>query len=97
MPALSSIRFSRLLLTGAAGALGRELRPRLKAYCDTLRVSDLAEMEPAGAGEEVVRTPLEDRAAMVELLRGVDGVHLDADQHTILGRRWADDVGTLLG
>src|SRR5688572_11145983 len=75
LPALStSIRFPRLLLTGAAGMLGRELRPRLKAYCDTLRVSDVAELEPASAGEEVVRTPLEDRAAMAELLRGVDAV-----------------------
>ncbi|HEU0203639.1 MAG TPA: NAD(P)-dependent oxidoreductase, partial [Burkholderiaceae bacterium] len=33
------IRFKRLLLTGAAGNLGRELRPRLKAYCETLRLS----------------------------------------------------------
>jgi uronate dehydrogenase len=75
MPALStSIRFPRLLLTGAAGMLGRELRPRLKAYCDTLRVSDVLELEAAAAGEEVIRTPLEDRAAMAELLRGVDAV-----------------------
>ena len=36
----SPIVFSKLLLTGAAGQLGRELRPRLKAYCDVLRVSD---------------------------------------------------------
>ena len=27
----TAIRFRRLLLTGAAGGLGRELRPRLKA------------------------------------------------------------------
>ena len=37
------IRFQRLLLTGAAGGLGRELRTRLKAYCTTLRLSDIAE------------------------------------------------------
>ena len=38
----SGLRFPRLLLTGAAGGLGRELRPRLKAYCDKLRLSDLS-------------------------------------------------------
>ena len=39
-PKVSPLVFPRLLLTGAAGQLGRELRPRLKAYCDVLRVSD---------------------------------------------------------
>ncbi|MFN7156289.1 MAG: NAD(P)-dependent oxidoreductase, partial [Acidovorax sp.] len=47
------IRFERLLLTGAAGGLGRELRTRLKAYCNTLRLSDIAELGEAAAGEEV--------------------------------------------
>jgi uronate dehydrogenase len=64
----------RLLLTGAAGALGRMLRPRMKRYCETLRVSDLAPMDPASGGEEVVVAPLEDEAAMHELLDGVDAV-----------------------
>ena len=36
----STLRFKRILLTGAAGGLGRELRPRLKAYCEHLRLSD---------------------------------------------------------
>jgi hypothetical protein len=38
----TAIRIGRLLLTGAAGNLGRQLRPRLKRYCDTLRLSDHA-------------------------------------------------------
>ena len=33
------IRFNRILLTGAAGGLGRKLRTRLKAYCTTVRLS----------------------------------------------------------
>lgn len=70
----SPIRFGRLLLTGAAGHLGRELRPRLKAYCDTLRLSDRAGFAPAGEGEEVVLASLEDKAAMLALLEGVDAV-----------------------
>ncbi len=43
--------FDRLLLTGAAGGLGRELRPRLRRLARVLRLSDVAEMAPAAVGE----------------------------------------------
>jgi uronate dehydrogenase len=70
----SPIRFRRLLLTGAAGNLGRELRPRLKAYCDVLRLSHRRDLGPALAGEEVVVAELQDADAMTGLLHGVDAV-----------------------
>lgn len=70
----SSIRFKRLLLTGAKGYLGGQMRPRLKAYCDTLRLSHRDEMGAAGAGEEIMIASLEDKAAMLALLDGVDAV-----------------------
>ena len=41
------IRFNRILLTGAAGGLGRELRARLKAYCTTVRLSVIADLGEA--------------------------------------------------
>ena len=66
--------YSRLLLTGAAGGLGRVLRPRLKARCDVLRVSDLGDLGAAHAGEEVMPAPLQDRPAVFKLLEGVDAV-----------------------
>jgi uronate dehydrogenase len=68
------LRFVRLLLTGAAGGLGRVLRPRLAAYCDTLRVSDIAELGPAAEHEEVRPAALQDKAAVLSLLEGVDAV-----------------------
>jgi uronate dehydrogenase len=76
MPAAhpTAMRFRRLLLTGAAGGLGRELRGRLKAYCDTLRVSDIAPLGSAAAGEELQVVALQDRDAMLALLQGVDAV-----------------------
>ena len=75
MPAaVTPLRFSRLLMTGAAGGLGRELRGRLKAYCDTLRLSDIADLGHAAAGEELRPARLEDREAMLALLAGVDAV-----------------------
>ena len=70
----TALRFRRLLLTGAAGGLGRVLRPRLKAYCDTLRLSDIADLGAAAAGEELRPVRLEDKAAMGALLEGVDAV-----------------------
>ena len=70
----SALRFSRLLLTGAAGSLGRELRPRLKAYCDTLRLSDLHTMGAAAAGEEIMPLDLANAAAVQALLAGVNAV-----------------------
>ena len=70
----TTLRFRRLLLTGAAGGLGRVLRPRLKACCDTLRLSDMAELGAAASGEELRPARLEDKAAMRELLEGVDAV-----------------------
>ena len=66
--------FARLLLTGAAGGLGRELRTRLKAHCGVLRLSDIAELGAAAAGEELMPAPLENDAAVLALLEGVDAV-----------------------
>ena len=70
----SPIRFKRLLLTGANGNLGRELRPRLKAYCETLRLSHRSDIGLPAPGEEIVIAALEDKAAMLALLKGVDAV-----------------------
>ena len=68
------IRFQRLLLTGAAGGLGRELRTRLKEYCTTLRLSDIADLDSEVPGEKLRPARLEDASAMLPLLEGVDAV-----------------------
>lgn len=72
-------KFGRLLLTGAGGGLGKVLRPRLAAFTEVLRVSDLAAALPGDAAphEEVVPCNLADRAAMDALIAGCDAiVHL---------------------
>jgi uronate dehydrogenase len=73
-PKNTPLSLGNVLLTGAAGALGRVLRPRLKPRCSLLRVSDVAAMEAAGDGEEVVQVALEDRAGVLSLLKGIDAV-----------------------
>ncbi|MEY5027989.1 MAG: hypothetical protein RLZ63_304 [Pseudomonadota bacterium] len=70
----SVLKFNRLLLTGAAGNLGKELRPRLKSYCQVLRLSDRSDMGDPAKGEEVHIASLEDKSQMMELLKGVDAV-----------------------
>jgi uronate dehydrogenase len=70
----SALRVKRLLLTGAGGALGRQLRPRLKACCDILRLSDRVDLGAAAPNEEVHRAELQDRSAMLALLEGVEAV-----------------------
>ena len=66
--------FHRLLLTGAAGGLGRELRRRLRAHCDVLRLSDVAALGEAGPREELRPADLADADAVLALLEGVDAV-----------------------
>ena len=74
-PALpTQIRFHRLLLTGAAGNLGQVLRPRLKRWCTTLRLSDRADLGTAADGEELAPADLGDATAVHGLLEGVDAV-----------------------
>jgi uronate dehydrogenase len=58
----------------AAGALGRQLRPRLKRLCATLRLSDIGDLGGAAAGEELQAARLEDAQAVHKLLDGVDAV-----------------------
>lgn len=75
MPAsVTPLRFRRLLLTGAAGNLGRELRPRLKAYCDTLRLAHRSPMGEPAAGEEIVIADLADAAAVQAMVDGVQAI-----------------------
>lgn len=67
----------KLLLTGAAGALGRALREPLKANCAVLRLTDLLPVGEPGADEEVVLADLADAAAVDAAVKGVDAiVHL---------------------
>lgn len=64
----------RILLTGAAGGLGRVLRERLTRYAEVLRVSDIAPVGEARPGEEAVVCDLADAAAVDALVRDVDVV-----------------------
>ena len=69
-----SNKINRLLLTGAAGGLGKVLRPRLAALTHTLRLSDVASLGDAAPNEELMPCDLGDYDAMLSLMDGVDSV-----------------------
>lgn len=68
----------KILITGAAGSLGKQLRERLRGQYDLIRLSDVMPMQPArDAQEEVIITDLGEAAAVHKLCEGIDAiVHL---------------------
>jgi uronate dehydrogenase len=64
----------RLLITGAAGGLGRAMRQRMARHADVVRVSDIAELGDAAPHEEVVQCDLGDADAVMKLVEGCDGI-----------------------
>lgn len=69
-----SHKINRLLLTGAAGGLGKVLRPRMADVAHVVRVSDVAELGTGAAHEELMRCDLGDFEGMLALLDVVDSV-----------------------
>jgi uronate dehydrogenase len=68
----------RVLVTGAAGGIGRMIRPLLRGVYPRIRLSDIVDIDTE-AGEEFVAADLADLAAIERICAGVDGViHLGA-------------------
>jgi uronate dehydrogenase len=81
-------RFNRLLITGAAGNLGKELRRGLAPLTATLRLADRGEMAPAADHEEIVMGELGDFDAVMRIVEGCDAiVHFGAAP---VERPWAE-------
>ncbi|MQY29781.1 NAD-dependent epimerase/dehydratase family protein [Nocardia aurantia] len=69
----------RVLITGAAGIVGRLMRPRLARPDRVLRLLDIQPIEPAAPGEqvEIVHGSVTDPAAMTAACRDADAlIHL---------------------
>lgn len=66
--------YKRILLTGAAGLLGTELRKRLAPKVELLRSTDIADMSNPASNEELVSADLGDLSAARDLVRGVDAI-----------------------
>src|SRR5271166_4933328 len=68
------LQMNRILITGAAGSIGRALREGFRGRYPLVRLSDIAPMEPARSGEEVVPADLASFAEVDAAMKGVDAV-----------------------
>ncbi|MFC3088624.1 NAD-dependent epimerase/dehydratase family protein [Tabrizicola soli] len=71
---MSNPRFDRILLTGAAGRLGTELRRGLAPLCRQLRLADVVRITDLAPNEEALRFDLADMEATIAACEGVDAI-----------------------
>lgn len=69
-----SPRFDTILITGAAGRLGSELRRGLAPLARRLRLTDRAPIADLRPNEEAVVADLADAGVIMDLCRGVDAI-----------------------
>jgi len=67
-------RLNRILLTGAAGNLGKVLRQSLHQQCEHLRITDRVEMTDVADHEEAIVADVADADAMMAMTKDVDMV-----------------------
>ncbi|MCB1488346.1 MAG: NAD(P)-dependent oxidoreductase [Bauldia sp.] len=81
--------FQKVLLTGAAGGLGRVLRPALRKELEFLRSTDINPMDPPEANEETIVADLADPTSATRLVEGIEaivhfgGISTEADFESI--------------
>ena len=71
---MTAPRFDTILLTGAAGRLGTQLRHGLAPLCRRLRLTDRTEITDLQPNEEAHIADLADEAAIHALCHGVDAI-----------------------
>lgn len=71
---MTSPRFDRILLTGAAGRLGTQLRRGLAPLCARMRLADRAPIADLQPHEEAAVFDLGDMAATMAACEGVDAI-----------------------
>jgi len=67
-------RFDRLLITGAAGALGSVLRDGLSPLAGTIRLTDRTDIDGARPHEEIMPAELGDFDAVMKVVEGCDAI-----------------------
>jgi len=71
---MSNFKYENILLTGAAGALGDQLREPLSKVCKSLRISDREILNKTFQNEEVIQADLSNENQMLDLTKNIDCV-----------------------
>ena len=71
---MSKHKYKNILLTGAAGALGEQLRETLSQKCNLLRISDRINLEKKFENEEIEIADLSSPESMLKLTKDIDCV-----------------------
>ena len=71
---MSKFRYDNILLTGAAGALGNQLRESLSQASSLLRSSDREDLIKKFKNEEVIKADLSSSDEMMSLTKNIDCV-----------------------
>ena len=71
---MPKFKYENILLTGAAGVLGNELREKLSKECKSLRISDKLKLDKIFQNEEVFKVDLSNEDEMLELTKNIDCV-----------------------
>ena len=71
---MSKHKFNNILLTGAAGALGEQLRQTLSKNCNLLKISDKEKLFKKFENEKVNQADLSSAEAMIDLTKNIDCV-----------------------
>lgn len=71
---MKDLPLNRLLITGAAGGLGRVLRPRLASLARVLRLADIAPIADPDPRDEVMSCDLANPAQVDAMVSGCDGI-----------------------
>ena len=69
---MSKYRYNNILLTGAAGALGEQLRKILSQNCNTLKISDKEKLLKKFNNEVVFKADLSSADAMIDITNNID-------------------------
>ncbi|MBC7994437.1 MAG: NAD(P)-dependent oxidoreductase [Rhizobacter sp.] len=67
-------RYGRVLLTGAAGRIARQLRPLLAPHCETLLLLDREPVGELAPNEQVIHADLADASTLAQVLGGVQAI-----------------------
>ena len=84
---MSKYKYKNILLTGAAGALGNQLRETLSKECDTLKISDKVNLEKKFHNEKVEIADLASTESILKLTKEIEKRKSDKGKAAVMAKK----------